>query len=159
MLVAEVVLPKGPADCKVAEGDILIKVNGDLLTQFIRLDSTLDSSVDKTVKLLVQRGGEDLEVECTVGDLHAITPDRFVTVAGASFHDLSYQQARLFAVSVRDNGAYVCEAAGSFRFDGTEAGWLIQSVDNKETPNLDEFVKVMSEIPGKNRNERHMFHY
>jgi hypothetical protein len=151
MLVAEVVLPKGPSDEKVQEGDILIKVNGELLTQFVRLDDILDSSVDKTVKLLVQRGGEDIDVELTVGDLHAITPDRFVSVAGASFHNLSYQQARLFAISTKDNGTYVCEAAGSFRFDGSESGWLVITVDNKPTPNLDEFVSVMSQIPDRTR--------
>lgn len=149
MLVAEVVLPNGPAHNKVAEGDILVMVNGELLTQFVRLDETLDSNVGGKVKLLVQRGGEDMEVEITIGDLHAITPDRFVTVAGASFHDLSYQQARLFAISTRGNGVYVCEASGSFRFDGTESGWLIISVDNRETPNLDAFVKVMATIPGE----------
>lgn len=149
MLVAEVVLPKGPADSKILEGDILVEVNGDLLTSFVLLDDILDSSVDKSVKLLVQRGGTDMEVEITVGDLHAITPDRFVSVAGGSFHDLSYQQARLFAVSTKDNGVYVCEAAGSFKFDGSDSGWLVLSIDNKPTPNLDEFVKVMSEIHGK----------
>jgi pro-apoptotic serine protease NMA111 len=72
------------------------------------------------VKLLVQRGGDDVEMDVEVRDLHAITPDRFVTVAGASFHNLSYQQARLYAIAVR--GVYVCEAAGSFRFENTEAG-------------------------------------
>lgn len=149
MLVAEVVLLDGPADTHIMEGDILIKVNGELLTQFIRLDDVLDSSVHGKVKLVVQRGGEDIEVEITVGDLHAITPDRFVSVSGASFHDLSYQQARLFAISAKEQGVYVCEAAGSFRFDGSESGWLVQQVDDKDTPDLDTFVKVMSEIPGK----------
>jgi pro-apoptotic serine protease NMA111 len=149
MLVAEVVLPEGPADTHVMEGDVLVKVNGELLTQFIRLDDILDSSVGQQVKLVVQRGGQDIEVEIKVSDLHAITPDRFVTVAGASFHDLSYQQARLFAISTKGQGAYVCEASGSFRFDGSESGWLVQQVDDKETPDLDTFVKVMSEIPGK----------
>lgn len=120
MLVAEIVLPEGPADKRIEEGDVLLKVNGELLTQFIRLDDILDSHVGKKISLLVQRGGEDVEVELEVGDLHAITPDRFVTVAGGSFHDLSYQQARLYAIPVK--GVYVCEAAGSFRFESTESG-------------------------------------
>ncbi|KAH0392792.1 Peptidase, trypsin-like protein, partial [Aureobasidium melanogenum] len=78
MLVAEVVLPKGPADSKIEEGDVLIKVNDELLTQFVRLDDILDSSVGGQVKLLVQRGGEEFEATIDVGDLHAITPDRYV---------------------------------------------------------------------------------
>ncbi|KAL9120781.1 MAG: hypothetical protein Q9187_002666 [Circinaria calcarea] len=149
MLVAEIVLPEGPADKKIEEGDVLIKVNGELLTQFILLDSILDCHVGKKVTILVQRGGQDVEVEFDVGDLHAITPDRFVTVAGGTFHDLSYQQARLYAIAVR--GVYVCEAAGSFRFEHTESGWLIESIDQKKTPDLATFIEVMKGIRDRAR--------
>ncbi len=149
LLVAEIVLPQGPADKQLEEGDVLIRVNGEILTQFVRLDDILDSSVGKKVTILVQRGGRDVEVELEVGDLHAITPDRFVTVAGASFHDLSYQQARLYAIPVK--GVYICEAAGSFRFDSTESGWIIESIDQKKTPDLNAFIDVMKGIPDRAR--------
>ena len=149
LLVAEVVLPEGPADNKLRVGDVLIKVNDEILTQFIRLDAMLDSSVGKTLKVLVQRGGEDVEVDLEVGDLHTITPDRFVTVAGASFHDLSYQQARLYAIAVK--GVYICEAAGSFRFEGSESGWIVESIAQKPTPDLKTFIEVMKEIPDRAR--------
>ncbi|KAH7328221.1 trypsin-like cysteine/serine peptidase domain-containing protein [Stachybotrys elegans] len=149
MLVAEIVLPMGPSDKKIEEGDVLIKVNDELITQFIRLDDIMDSSVGKTVKILLQRGGEDVEVDIEVGDLHKITPDRFVTVAGASFHNLSYQQARLYAVPVQ--GVFVCESAGSFRFDGGDHGWIIQTVDHKKVPDLDSFIEVMKGIPDRAR--------
>lgn len=149
MLVAEIILPEGPADGKLEEGDVLVQVNGELLTQFIRLDDILDASVGKTIRLLVQRGGEDVEVECSVGDLHAITPDRFVTVAGGTFHDLSYQQARLYAIATR--GVYICEAAGSFKLENTLSGWLIDSIDKRPTRNLAEFIEVMKAIPDRSR--------
>lgn len=149
MLVAEIILPEGPADGKLQEGDVLLQVNGSLLTQFIRLDAILDASVGSTVRLLVQRGGENVEVECSVGDLHAITPDRFVTVAGGTFHNLSYQQARLYAIATR--GVFVCEAAGSFKLENTLSGWLIDSIDKRPTRNLDEFVEVMKTIPDRSR--------
>ncbi|KAJ5125190.1 Pro-apoptotic serine protease [Penicillium atrosanguineum] len=149
MLAAEIILPEGPADGKILEGDVLLQVNGELLTQFVRLDDILDSSVGKTVNLLVQRGGENVEVECDVGDLHAISPDRFVTVAGGTFHDLSYQQSRLYAIATR--GVYVCEAAGSFKLENTLSGWIIDSVDKRPTRNLNEFVEVMKTIPDRAR--------
>ncbi|KAL2022584.1 hypothetical protein VTK56DRAFT_4928 [Thermocarpiscus australiensis] len=149
MLVAEIVLPEGPSHGKIEEGDVLIKVNGELLTQFIRLDDILDSNVGKPVKLLLLRGGEEVEVEIEVGDLHKITPDRFVSVAGGSFHNLSYQQARLYGVACK--GVYVCEAGGSWRFDNLENGWLIQTVDHKKTPDLDTFIDVVKNIPDKAR--------
>lgn len=152
MLVAEVVLPQGPASKKIEEGDLLVKVNGELITQFVRLDSILDDSVGRKVSLLIQRNGENLNVELDVADLHDITPDRFVSVAGGSFHDLSYQQARLYAISLKNAGVYVSEAAGSFRFaDGYSQGWLVQEVDNKPTPNLDTFIEVLSKIPDRKR--------
>jgi pro-apoptotic serine protease NMA111 len=149
MLVAEIVLPEGPGDLKIEEGDVLIKVNGELLTQFIRLDAILDASVGKSINLLVQRGGQDVEVELEVGDLHAITPDKFVTVAGGSFHDLSYQQARLYAIAVK--GVFICEAAGSFKLENTLSGWIVESIDQRPTPNLDAFIEVMKTIPDRSR--------
>ncbi|EFQ27733.1 PDZ domain-containing protein [Colletotrichum graminicola M1.001] len=149
MLVAEIVLPKGQSDKKIEEGDILIKVNGERVGQFIRLDDLLDSNVGKTIHLQLQRGGEDIEVDVDVGDLHQITPDRFVSVAGASFHSLSYQQARLYGVACE--GVFVCEATGSFRFDNADNGWLIQTVDHKKTPDLETFIEVMKAIPDKSR--------
>ncbi|KXX77841.1 hypothetical protein MMYC01_204638 [Madurella mycetomatis] len=149
MLVAEIVLPEGPSHNKIEEGDVLIKVNDELLTQFIRLDDILDSSVGKPVKLLLLRGGEEVEVEIEVGDLHKITPDRFVSVAGGSFHSLSYQQARLYGVACK--GVYVCEAGGSWRFESSENGWLIQTVDHKKTPDLETFIEVVKNIPDKAR--------
>jgi S1-C subfamily serine protease len=149
MLVAEIILPEGPSHNKIEEGDVLVKVNGELLTQFIRLDDVLDSNVGNTVKLLLLRGGEEVEVEIMVGDLHKITPDRFVSVTGASFHNLSYQQARLHGVACK--GVYVCEATGSFRFDSSENGWIVQTVDHKKVTDLDSFIEVVKGIPDKAR--------
>lgn len=149
MLVAEIVLPNGPSHIVVEEGDVLIKVNGELITQFIRLDDILDSNVGSTVQLLLLRGGAEIEVNIEVGNLHKITPDRFLSVAGASFHDLSYQQARLYGVACK--GVFVSEATGSFRFDGSDNGWIIQTIDQKKTPDLDTFIEVMKGIPDKAR--------
>jgi pro-apoptotic serine protease NMA111 len=149
MLVAEIVLPEGPGDGKIQEGDVLIKVNGELLTSFAKLDAIFDSSVGGQAHLLIQRGGEDVELTLDVGNLHDITPDRFVTVAGGSFHDLSYQQARLYAIACK--GLYVCEATGSFKMENALSGWLVDSVDQKPTPNLEAFIEVMKAVPDKAR--------
>lgn len=149
MLVAEIVLPEGPSHNKIEEGDVLSKVNGELLADFIRLDDILDSHVGKSIRVTVQRGGQDIDVDIEVGDLHQITPDRFVSVAGASFHSLSYQQARLYGVACK--GVFVCDSTGSFRFESADNGWMIQSVDKKPTPDLETFIEVMNGIPDKKR--------
>lgn len=149
MLVAEIILPDGPSHNKIQEGDVLIKVNDELITAFTRLDDIADSSVGKTINLLLQRGSTEVEVGIVVGDLHKITPDRFVSVAGGSFHTLSYQQARLYGVACK--GVYVCEATGSFRFDSSDSGWLIQTLDHKKVPDLETFIEVAKTIPDKAR--------
>ncbi|KAK4229924.1 trypsin-like cysteine/serine peptidase domain-containing protein [Podospora fimiseda] len=149
MLVAEIILPEGPSHHKIEEGDVLLEINGEMLTQFIRFDDLLDSNVGSTVKFLLMRNGKEVEVDIEVGDLHKITPDRFVSVAGGSFHDLSYQQARLYGVACK--GVYVCEAGGSWRFDNSDNGWIIKTVDHKQTPDLDAFIEVMKGIPDKSR--------
>lgn len=38
-----------------------------------------------------------------------------------------------------------------FRLDGPDNGWIIKSVDDKETPNLDAFIEVMKGIPDRER--------
>ncbi|KAK7204199.1 trypsin-like cysteine/serine peptidase domain-containing protein [Myxozyma melibiosi] len=143
MLVAETVLPEGPADSLIEEGDCLVSVNGELLTKFVRLDEILDASVGEKIQIVIQRGGVDFEIEVKVGDLHAITPDRYVEVAGSTFHNLSYQMARQYAIPVR--GVYVADPSGSFRLD-RDRGWVLESIDNKPTPDLDTFIEVMRTI-------------
>jgi pro-apoptotic serine protease NMA111 len=110
LLVAETVLPEGPSDGCVEEGDMLLKVNGEYVNRFIRLEEILDDSVAGEVRVLLQRGSDDVEVVIKVGDKHDITPDRYVQVCGARFNTLSYQLARAYNVPVK--GVYVCEQSG-----------------------------------------------
>ncbi|KAF4337780.1 serine protease [Fusarium beomiforme] len=131
VIVALDVLPEGPSDGKLKEGDILLKINNELVTQFLRLNEIFDSNIGKTVRILVQRDGHDVEEDILVQDLSDITPDRFVTVGAACFHDLSYQIAQRYVLPCR--GVYV------------------NSVNHKKTPNLDAFVQVMKEIPDRAR--------
>ncbi len=146
LLVAETVLPEGPSVSKIVEGDCLLAIDGEDIGSFIRVDEILDESVGKDITLLIQRGGKNIEVSCTVGDLHAITPDRYLEVCGASFNDMSYQMARLYAIAVK--GVFINSSSGSFHLDGSDTtGWILDSIDDKPTPNLDVLIKVMQQIP------------
>ncbi|KAG7661373.1 NMA111 [[Candida] subhashii] len=146
LLVAELVLPEGPADGLLKEGDCLISINGEYISTFIRVDEILDENVGKELEFVVQRGGQEIKQTIKVGDLHAITPDRFVQVAGASFHNLSYQVAKCYGLPVR--GVFTSNGSGSFLFSSSDpSGWLMETIDDKPVPNLDEFVEVMKNIP------------
>jgi len=150
LLVAEVILPEGPADNKIKEGDTLISINGIEISNFIKVDEILDSSVDQDVEIVLQRGGENVVVICKVGDLHDITPSRYLEVAGASFNDMSYQMARIYAIPVK--GVFINNATGSFFLDKTETtGWVIDTINDIDISDLDSFIEVMKTIPDKSR--------
>ncbi|ONH68291.1 hypothetical protein BON22_1952 [Cyberlindnera fabianii] len=150
LLVAEVILPEGPADGLIEEGDTLISINGKSIVTFITVDDILDSSVGQDIEIVLQRGGENIVVQCKVGNLHDITPNRYLEVAGASFNDLSYQMAIGYAIPVK--GVFVNNASGSFYFNGDHTlGWIIDTVNDVDVSNLDEFIEVMKAIPDRSR--------
>ncbi|KAF4999359.1 hypothetical protein FGRMN_2500 [Fusarium graminum] len=146
-IVAIGVLPEGPSHGKLMEGDILIKINGELVTQFQRLNTIFDENIGQTVRVLVQRGGQDVEEDIVVQDLNAITPDRFVTVGGVCFHDFSYQVAQRYVLPCR--GVFISRST-PFRLE-YDNYVMVDSVNHKKTPNLDALVEAMREIPDRAR--------
>jgi hypothetical protein len=146
MLVAKIVLPTGPAEFKIKEGDILLKAGGKVVTLFNDLTNILDANVSKTIEVLLQRGNKEIVVEVEVEDLHALTPDRYVMVAGSVFQDLSYVTAQQYRFKMRDSGVYMRRAAGPFNFGSNRH--LIHSIDGKPTKDLNTFTKVIQNIPG-----------
>lgn len=72
MLVAEIVQPKGPASEFLEEGDVLVSVDGNICTKFVPLEALLDSNVGKSLKVVIERGGQEMEFEINVQDLHSM---------------------------------------------------------------------------------------
>ncbi|ROT36173.1 PDZ domain-containing protein [Sodiomyces alkalinus F11] len=147
MLVANTVVPEGPADGKIREGDIVLTINGRKLVGFLELASVFDNNIGQTVRFLVQRGNHKVEEDVLVEDLSLATPDRFVTVAGAGFHTLSYATAQIYCLPCR--GVFLCER-GSMEFPSRDR-LLIVSIDHEATPDLDTFIDVMRRIPDRAR--------
>ncbi|KAK9474342.1 trypsin-like cysteine/serine peptidase domain-containing protein [Dipodascopsis tothii] len=143
MLVAESVLPEGPADGKIKEGDCLLSVEDEFIGTFVRLDEILDNKVGETVRLALQRSGETLHVDIAVDDFHKLLPDRFVLVSGSAFSDMSYQAASQYSVPVR--GVCLPTPGGAFGID-QERMVIIESLDHKPTADLDSFVEVVKTL-------------
>lgn len=152
MLVAESILPQGPAsDGQVLEGDCLTAVNGTPVSKFRELEAILDENVNKTVTLTLIRDGERLLNDVKVQNLFDITPDRFVRVSGAVFHNISYQIANYYSLPVK--GVYVAYTGTYFNPISSDeyTGWLLDELDFKPTPDLDAFIDVVLSIPSNKR--------
>ena len=94
MLTVAEVVPGGPGSGRLLPGDILVGVDGEMITRFVPLEAVLDGKVGEDFTVQVERGGRAVEVTLTVGDLHAIAPASYLEVGRGILHDLSYQQAR-----------------------------------------------------------------
>ncbi|KAJ8104040.1 hypothetical protein POJ06DRAFT_11254 [Lipomyces tetrasporus] len=150
LLTVSKVLPDGPAHGKLEPGDILVACDGQNLDSFVPLWEILDDRVDSTITLSLYRGKAPFDTDIVVQDLHSITPDRFAEVGGGVFHDLSYQQARSYGMSVKNQGVYVA-LSGMLNWSSLTRNFLVTSLANKRTPNLDAFLDVLATIPDGKR--------
>lgn len=145
MLVVRSRLPQGPADGKLIPGDILISVNDNVIVTFSLLFDIIDNSVGQTINVSVARGANLLQLEMTVQDLHAITPDKYLEVGGGVLNELSYQVARSYSLPV--GGVYVAAAGHMFATAFIFRRSIVVSLNNEPTPTLDDFVRVFQTLP------------
>ncbi|KAG8373783.1 hypothetical protein BUALT_Bualt11G0061000 [Buddleja alternifolia] len=144
MLVVDSVVPDGPAHKHLEPGDVLIRLNGEVATQFLNMENLLDDSVDQKVELQIERGGKPLTVDLTVQDLHSVTPDYFLEVSGAVIHPLSYQQARNFRFQC--GLVYVAEPGYMFFRAGVSRHAIIKKFAGTDISRLEDFISVLSKL-------------
>ncbi|XP_021604156.1 protease Do-like 7 [Manihot esculenta] len=144
MLVVDSVVPGGPAHMQLGPGDVLIRVNGEVTTQFLKLETLLDDSVNHKIELQIERGGTCLTVNLVVQDLHSITPDYFLEVSGAVIHPLSYQQARNFRFHC--GLVYVSEPGYMLFRAGVPRHAIIKKFAGEEISQLDELISALSKL-------------
>ncbi|KAJ4706942.1 protease Do-like 7 [Melia azedarach] len=144
LLVVDSVVPGGPAHSQLEPGDVLVHVNGEVITQFLKLETLLDDSVDKKIELQIERGGTSMTVNLVVQDLHSITPDYFLEVSGAVIHSLSYQQARNFRFPC--GLVYVAEPGYMLFRAGVPRHAIIKKVAGEEISQLEDLISVLSKL-------------
>jgi pro-apoptotic serine protease NMA111 len=141
MLVVSEVVPDSPAEGKLEPGDILVRINGELVTDFVPLETILDDSVGQSVELEVERGGHSVVSDIPVTDLHSITPHEYVEFGDAVVNNLSYQQARHYNRAV--SGAYVANPGYLLSKSAIPRGAVIIEFGGKKVGNIDDFEKVL----------------
>jgi S1-C subfamily serine protease len=142
MLVVLDVQPGSPTEGELQPGDILVRVDGRLVTTFDPLAETLDASVGRRITVEVERGGERIERQLVVQDLHAITPDEYLEFGDAVVHALSYQMARHFNLPVR--GVFVANPGYALGAAGVPRGAVIEAFDGRPVATLAEFQAIVA---------------
>ena len=149
MLVIEQVIPMSPAAGKLQPGDILIRVNGELLTEFVPLATVLDNSVNNEIDIELERGGLSVTETVVVSDLHTITPSEFIEVGDAIVNDLSYQQARHYNLAVE--GVYVANPGYLMSKSAVPRGAVITEFGQDEIRNIDDFEAALDKLADGSR--------
>lgn len=151
LLVVKSLLPDGPASAHLEPGDILLTVNGQLISTFIELEDILDTTVNRSIDMVVSRAGELTECSLIVQDLHTITPHRYVEFGGGVMHDLSYQMAHSYGLSLNNPGVYVAAAGYIMGTAHALRRSVIQSVNNQVVHHLDDFIAILQQVPHGSR--------
>jgi len=151
MLTIEQVIPLSPAAGKLAPGDILLRVNGDLVTEFVPLAAVLDDNVGEEIELEVERGGKKVIENILVSDLHAISPDEFLEFGDAIVNNLSYQQARHYNRSAI--GVYVANPGYLLSKSAIPRGAVITEFAGKIIENIDDLEAALNKLAHGDREQ------
>ena len=144
MLTIEQVIPDSPAYEVLAPGDILIRVNGKLVTQFVPLEAVFDAHVGEEIAVQVERGGRRIDAMVRVDDLHAITPAEYLEFGDAIVNQLSYQQARHY--NRKAEGVYVANPGYLLSRAGIPRGAVIVEMNGEAMSTLDDFEATLAQL-------------
>ena len=149
MLTVSQVIPGSPADGKLEPGDILVRVNGELLTEFVPLAAIFDAHVGEQIAIDLERGGRAISADVEVGDLHAVSPDEFLEFGDAIVHDLSYQQARHYNRQIE--GVYVANPGYMFSRSAIPRGAVISEVAGEPVGNIEDLKVQLADLADGDR--------
>ena len=145
LLVAREIVPGGPADGILEPGDVLLRLGGKRIADFVGVESVLDGSVGETVVFEVERGGVSKTLELTVQDLHDITPHAYLEMGGGVLHPLSYQLARSHGVPL--GGLFLAHPGYAFSRAGVPGRVVVTDINGEKLTDLASLEAALSALP------------
>jgi S1-C subfamily serine protease len=149
MLTVAQVIPGAPADGKLQPGDILVRIDGELVTEFVPVAAILDERVGQKVMIELERGGESITEDVTVGDLHAVSPSEFLEFGDAIVHNLSYQQARHYNRQIE--GVYVANPGYMLSRAAIPRGAVVSEVAGEPIANIEDLKEQLATLADGDR--------
>ena len=154
MLTVGQVIPGGVADTILEPGDILVSIDGQLVTNFINLEDKLDRSIGQQLDVEIIRLGQQQSVVIGVTDLNAIAPSKLFELGDSIIQDMSIQHAR--AMNLPQKGVVLMRSGFVFTKGGVPQGALITEVDGQSMTNLESFIDAIAR-PSKDNKKRIRF--
>ncbi len=149
MLIVSQVVPGAPAYGKLEPGDILVRIDNVLITEFVPLAAIFDNKVGKTVSIEIERGGKSLVQNIEIQDLHSVSPDEYLEFGDAVVHNLSYQQARHYNTAVE--GVYVANPGYMFAKSAIPRGAIISEVGGHPIGNIADLEVEVAKLANGDR--------
>ena len=144
MLVVDQVIPGSPAAGRLAPGDILLRIEGELVSEFVPLAAILDAKVGEEIEIELERGGKAVISTVRVDDLHSITPAEYIEFGDAIVNRLSYQQARHYNRAA--DGIYVANPGYLLSKSAIPRGAVIVEMDGEAVADLDDFEAILNTL-------------
>ena len=142
VLVLEKITPEGPLAKHFKEGDVLLRINGQRVSDFFTLEDILDSHVEKKIQIEMERSGKIISEDIVVTDLHSVTPAQFVEACGGIVNTLSYQMGRHFPIPL--TGVYVAFPGYCLQNGGLSRGTVITALNGEYVADLQDFWRIAS---------------
>lgn len=144
LLVVDRFLPLTEAAKTLAVGDVIVRVNGELIDSFEPFEETLDSSVGSLVALEVVRAGAMVSVTVPVEDFHRLVPTEFIEVGEAIFHPIS--AVHTWHLNTPPRGVVLADPGYLFVDDGFKKGALVESVAGVTIDSLDTLAEAFQKL-------------
>jgi len=143
VLYVEQLAPDTDAAAKISTGDVLIAINGELVSDLFVAEMLAQQ---KEITVTILRAGEVLDVQLQPSALDAMGTGRVLSWAGAYFQmpftDIGFQKAVNFP------GVYINDTddGSPALWDGLYRNRFVVAIDGKPIDNLDDFLSAASAI-------------
>ncbi|MDT0595760.1 trypsin-like peptidase domain-containing protein [Glaciecola petra] len=138
------IVQQSPASSTLKIGDILLKINKQIIGDFLSLKTLLDASVGKELPIAIERDGKVINTKLIVSDLFKLVPNEYITYANAYIMPVSISIARTFNVPVE--GVMVTSPGKLFGSQNINRFAIIDEINNTKITSLTQFKSLLSKF-------------
>jgi len=122
-------------------GDILLRINGRLITSFLDLETILDDSVGRELVLDVRRGDNTLAMKVVPQDMHQTIPSEYLEYSSGILHTLGFQIG--YQMDIPAHAVFVAQSGYSLNRAGIASMCVITEINKQKIRSLDDVESAL----------------